>query len=74
MIISMFSGFFLVKAANKSRKRDYIAAKAQTEDGGGLLANADKPRLQSLSTAGGARSVSPIESLLQNLSRQWDKK
>lgn len=72
MTVSMFSSVFLIKSYNRTRKREYIASKIQ-EEGGTRITHAGKPRLQTLNSSP-SNAVSPIESLLQNLSRQWDKK
>ncbi|WFD31673.1 hypothetical protein MSPP1_002712 [Malassezia sp. CBS 17886] len=65
MAVVMFTGFFYVKTINKTRKRDYAVDQLQGEGNATLR---ERP------AAKGPKQMTPIESLLSNWVRQWDKK
>ncbi|WFD40418.1 uncharacterized protein MJAP1_003404 [Malassezia japonica] len=57
---------YVVKTVNKSRKREYIAQNAREGEA--------PPKLASETPSKGPKPMSPLQSLIHNWTRQFDKK
>ncbi|KOS16043.1 hypothetical protein Malapachy_3054 [Malassezia pachydermatis] len=68
MLVSAFSGYFVLKSVLRARKKDYITMQAQLE-------NADAGKIPKQFThVDNPKQKSPVAQLFASLERQWDKK